>query len=245
METKETYKDFRSADFIVFEGPDCSGKSTLATQVSNWLTGFTHRKVVHVAEPGTTKLGLEIRKIVKSDMPIDNEALILLFLAARKQLLNEVIMPELMKGHIVVLDRYYISTYVYQAEINENLQERKRLCALVDALQRDLAIPLPSIQFVLDIDNETYIERRFAREGKTDRFETEGIDGFMTAARVIEEYKHCNDPSTVHIDARRSQDLVLSDIIDILSPRVMVADLPAKKKPATTKTAKTNKNKSK
>ena len=79
--------------FITFEGGEATGKSTQVRQLSNQLRE-TGRNVVTVAEPGGTELGTRLRRLVKyGDMPIGPRAEALLFVAARAQLVEEVIAP--------------------------------------------------------------------------------------------------------------------------------------------------------
>ncbi len=99
---------------IVFEGGEGSGKST---QLARLSTLFTQRSVPHVClrEPGGTPLGTEVRRLLldrASD--IDPRAEALLFMASRAQLVERAIRPALARGDVVLLDRFFLSTYAYQ-----------------------------------------------------------------------------------------------------------------------------------
>ena len=102
-----------SALFIVFEGGEGSGKSTQAERL---LQRFSDagRQAVLVREPGTTTLGLYLREYLKSKRPLTLESELLLFAAARAQLVAEEIRPTLERGISVVADRYTGSTVAYQ-----------------------------------------------------------------------------------------------------------------------------------
>src|SRR5881227_3491928 len=99
---------------IVFEGPEGAGKSTQLRLVAEWL-GQRGHDVVAVREPGGTVVGDEIRRILldpTSDIVPRAEAL--LFMASRAQLVEREIRPALASGAIVLVDRFFLSTYAYQ-----------------------------------------------------------------------------------------------------------------------------------
>ena len=99
--------------FIVFEGGEGSGKSTQAERLLQRLSE-AGRQAVLVREPGTTTLGGYLRDYLKSKRPLTLEAELLLFVAARAQLVAEEIRPTLEKGITVIADRYTGSTVAYQ-----------------------------------------------------------------------------------------------------------------------------------
>ncbi|MCM8795562.1 MAG: dTMP kinase [Candidatus Omnitrophica bacterium] len=111
--------------FITFEGPEGSGKSTHSRQLADYLKRKGYR-VVYLREPGGTKIGEKIRKILldaKNDF-LSSLAEMLLYMAARAQLVSEIIKPALKKGKVVICDRFLDSTLVYQGyglKINMNL----------------------------------------------------------------------------------------------------------------------------
>ena len=99
---------------IVFEGGEGSGKTTQLRRVSAMLE---RERVAHVClrEPGGTPLGTEVRRVLldrASD--IDPRAEALLFMASRAQLVQREIRPALARGEVVLLDRFFLSTYAYQ-----------------------------------------------------------------------------------------------------------------------------------
>jgi dTMP kinase len=99
---------------LVLEGPEGAGKSTQLRLLSEWLIA-RGRDVVAVREPGGTVLGDEIRRILlapESDIVPSAEAL--LFMASRGQLVERVLRPALAANTIVLLDRFFLSTYAYQ-----------------------------------------------------------------------------------------------------------------------------------
>src|SRR4030066_72436 len=113
--------------FITFEGLDGSGKTTQMEILNDYLKkrGFN---VVTTIEPGGTKIGRKIRKILldKENHDISPLAETLLFLASRAELVSEVIAPALKEGKIVLCDRFFDSTVVYQG-IARGLGEKEIL----------------------------------------------------------------------------------------------------------------------
>jgi len=101
--------------FISFEGGEGSGKSTQAERLARRLNALGY-SVLKTYEPGGTRLGDELRELLKahSDIQLAPESELLLFAAARSQLTREVIKPALAKGLIVICDRYLDSTVAYQ-----------------------------------------------------------------------------------------------------------------------------------
>lgn len=100
---------------IVIEGPEGAGKTTQVRMVAEWL-GAAGEQVIAVREPGGTPVGDEIRKILL-DHPASDivpRAESLLFMASRAQLVERELVPALAKGAVVILDRFFLSTYAYQ-----------------------------------------------------------------------------------------------------------------------------------
>lgn len=106
--------------FIVFEGIDGSGKSTQMELGRSWLAESAIT-VVTCRDPGTTDLGNRLRDILlqRSELNISFAAEMFLFMAARAQLMAEVILPALARGEIVLCDRFLLSTVVYQGHAGE------------------------------------------------------------------------------------------------------------------------------
>ena len=101
--------------FITFEGPEGSGKTTQIRLLADWL-GEQGREVLTTREPGGTRIGEAIRDVLLSPAHTEMcaEAEILLFSAARAQLVRETLRPHLMRGGVVLCDRFADSTLAYQ-----------------------------------------------------------------------------------------------------------------------------------
>ncbi len=101
--------------FLALEGPDGAGKTTQAARLVAWLRDLG-REVVACREPGGTALGDRLRSLVmdRSTIAIGLRAEMLLYMASRAQLVEEVIRPAVDRGSIVVSDRFLLSNVVYQ-----------------------------------------------------------------------------------------------------------------------------------
>jgi dTMP kinase len=101
--------------FLVLDGPDGGGKTTQASRLVDWLRerGFD---VVACRDPGATPLGDRLRAILmqRDAVPLSMRAEMLLFMASRAQMVEEIIRPAMESGHVVVCDRFLLATIVYQ-----------------------------------------------------------------------------------------------------------------------------------
>ncbi len=159
----------RGGLLLSFEGGEASGKSV---QVQRLAASLQDRgvEVVLVREPGGTAAGERIREILlhARDVALAPEAQALLFMAARAQLVRDVIRPALERGAVVIADRYFDSTLAYQgyaggADI-EGLRDLARFA---------VGPTIPDRTFLLDVAVDVITTRSRAREAERpwDRFE--------------------------------------------------------------------------
>lgn len=186
--------------FIVVEGPEGAGKSTL----SRWLTAqllADGRRVVTVREPGGTPVAEAARKLtLRTKHEIAPAAELFLFLAARADLVERVVRPALEEGQVVVADRYDLSTIAYQ------VAGRGLPRAEVEAALRLATGGLvPDLTLVLDVPVEIGRERQRRARKEQDRFEGQD-DAFHE--RVREAYRLAEGPGLVHIDASQPRKAV-------------------------------------
>jgi dTMP kinase len=162
--------------FITFEGGEGSGKSTQAKLLHQKLQQHgVSARLIH--EPGVTLLGEEIARLLKWAQEIDVSpvAELLLFNAARAQLVTEVIRPALDNDDIVICDRYADSTVAYQG------YGRGLDLSLVQSANRTGTLGLtPDMTFLLDVSTADGLQRKSGT--KKDRFEVEN-SGFHQRVR--------------------------------------------------------------
>ena len=156
-----------AARFIVFEGIDGAGKSSQVEPLVAWLRGCG-RAVTTCRDPGATAAGDAIRSILldRHDLQLAPTAEMLLYMAARAQLVSEVIRPSLSRGEWVVSDRYLLANVVYQGHAGGLDPDTIRQVGAVatGGLEPDLVL-------LLDVDLDT-AARRLARP--LDKLENRG-----------------------------------------------------------------------
>ena len=157
--------------FITFEGSDGAGKSTQIDLLRQALqkTGFTVRML---REPGGCKISETLRDILKDpkNKQLCPEAELMLMNAARAQLVREVINPALEAGEIVLCDRFYHSTIVYQG-----FGRQLDLNIIKAMIQLATGKTIPDVTFVLHLSKED-AEKRTIKRGAKDRFEKDTQD---------------------------------------------------------------------
>jgi len=186
--------------FVVVEGPEGAGKSTLVPWLGSALQAEGHR-VLTVREPGGTPIAEAARKLaLKSRHDRAYSAELFLFLAARADLVERVIRPALADGQIVIADRFGLSTIAYQ------VYGRGLPRADVEAALRIATGGVtPDLTLVLDVPLALGRERQRNAGKVQDRIERED-DTFHT--RVLEAYRSASGPGIVHIDASQSKKAV-------------------------------------
>jgi len=165
--------------FIVLEGIDGAGKSSQVAPLVEWL-GQLGCRVTTCRDPGATPAGDAIRAILldRHDLQLTATAEMLLYMAARAQLVAEVIEPALARGEWVVSDRYLLSNVVYQGHAGGLDPEAIRAVGRVATAGR-----LPDLVIVLDIDLATVAARL---DRPLDKLESRG-DGYRQ--RLGEGYR--------------------------------------------------------
>ena len=158
-------RSVHKAPFISFEGGEGAGKTTQVELLRRRLESL-NRPVLVVREPGTTPLGEQVRDIIKSrdNVPAADA---LLFMAARAQLMADVIVPELKNGTTVICDRFADSTMAYQG-YGGNLN----LDRLRHANELATNEVVPDLTVLLDVTPETGLQRRDTEDqsnGETQR----------------------------------------------------------------------------
>mgnify|MGYP001399897771 CR=1 FL=1 len=168
--------------FITFEGPEGSGKSSQLPALASFLKE-RGCDVVCTREPGGTKIGDQIRQVLvcMENVELHPRTEILLFQAARAQLVEELILPSLKQGKVVLCDRYGDSTLAYQGYGHGLDQEKLKMMLefATGGLKPDLTI-------LLDVDVMTGLKRKKAKD------EWNRLDAYEISfhERVREGYHH-------------------------------------------------------
>lgn len=175
-----------TAKFIVIEGLEGAGKSSVISVVKEFISQLGHQCIC-TREPGGTPMAEAIRECVKGDWQesIAEETELMLMYAARRQLLINVIQPTLSKGIWVIGDRHDMSSLAYQGG-GRGISYDKI------APLRDLCLQgfQPDVTIYLDVDPAEGLKRARGR-GELDRIERSGLAFFeRTRARYLELANH-------------------------------------------------------
>ncbi|HOJ37736.1 MAG TPA: dTMP kinase [Ignavibacteriales bacterium] len=195
--------------FVSFEGIDFSGKTTQIKKLINYFEQ-SNQKYCLVREPGGTQVSEQIRNILldKKNINLLPETELLLFSAARAQLVRELIKPKLLEGYVVIADRFYHSTIAYQGYgrgIDLKSVETITKFAVGDTI--------PDLVFILDIDYETSQKRaNLCNERTKDRIEVSEKEFYN---KVREGYIHLakQEKNCILIDATINENEIFEIIL--------------------------------
>jgi dTMP kinase len=156
--------------FITFEGTEGCGKSTQIELLANRLrlNGYT---VIKTREPGGTVVGEALRKLIlQKDMKVFPMTELLVFMAARAQHMEEVIIPALSEGKIVLCDRFADATYAYQGH------GRGMDLTVINTLNNLTTKGTnPDLTILIDCDVTIGLKRKIIENPESDRFEKEAV----------------------------------------------------------------------
>ncbi|HSE28858.1 MAG TPA: dTMP kinase [Gemmatimonadales bacterium] len=185
--------------FVVLEGPEGAGKSTLAARLASRLAGAGVPWIA-VREPGGTPVAEAARRALLEDHPATAVAELFLFLAARADLVAAVIRPALAEGKLVLADRFELSTEAYQA-VGRGLD-----AGFVHAANAAATGGLrPDLTLILDLPDGVGRQRQLAGGKAGDRLDREAEEFHR---RVAAFYRAVGGPGVVHLDASRPLDEV-------------------------------------
>jgi dTMP kinase len=215
----------RPGFFVSFEGVDGSGKSTqmaAAAAALRNLPGVV--EVLTVREPGDTNLGELARAFLlqhQVDAPIDPWAEALVFMAARAQLLREVVLPALQRGAVVLADRFVDSTLAYQGG-GRGLPE----AALRDIHRVCCGDVWPDLTVLLDLPLDVARARRHAQELPLDRMEATP-EQFQFAVHDTFRRLAATEPERIAVvDAARSAVSVSERVVELVVARLATRTAP-------------------
>ena len=194
--------------FITFEGPEGSGKTTQVKRLAQRLAGCGSN-VLALREPGGTSIGEQIRSVLHS---LDNREMqsrteILLYCAARAQLVGQVIRPHLESGGVVLCDRYADSTLAYQGYGRD--LDLATLRMILDFATSGLK---PDLTFYLDMDVEAGLKRKQVGGEEWNRMDDLEVDFYRRVRAGYLEMVTQEPTRWAVIDAAQDADKIAAEI---------------------------------
>jgi dTMP kinase len=192
--------------FITFEGGDGAGKTTLIQKITSYLANCDF-DVLQTRAPGGTEIGQDIRNLLlhKHDVPLSKRSELLLFLADRAQHVDELILPNLKRGKIVLCDRFNDSTVAYQGGARGFKEDlvRKWCDFACDGLKPDLTL-------YLDLDPKIGFERAQKAGLAKDRIESETLKFHQKIRKSFKQIARREPKRLIIIDASTTPEEVYS-----------------------------------
>lgn len=195
--------------FVVFEGGEGSGKSTIIEKIYIWLRESGHECVL-TREPGGIKISEKIREVIldKENTEMDGRTEALLYAAARRQHLVEKVIPAINSGKIVLCDRFVDSSLAYQGYARglgiDKVFEINKF-AINDCM--------PNVSILFDIDPEIGLERiRKNSSREVNRLDLEKIDFHNKVREGYTKIYENNKDRMIKINAEQSIDQVFEEV---------------------------------
>jgi dTMP kinase len=204
--------------FITFEGIEGSGKSTQLSMLNKWLTNHDY-DVVATREPGGTRIGEKIRELLRSgskDDVFSPRTELMLFEASRAQHMEEIVLPALNNGKIVLCDRFFDSTTVYQGVARAIDTDIVHILNDFSSFEKK-----PDLTIILDIGVDESMNRLIERETSRDRIEQEDRKFFENVRNGYLSLAQNNERFFV-IDGTGDANNIQQKIRDELSKRFFV-----------------------
>ena len=207
----------RKGYFISLEGGEGAGKSTQHKRIVEWLSKRGN-SVIETREPGGTAVSEQVRKVLLDtrNSGLTATAELLMLFAARSQLVEEVILPALAEGKVIVCDRFADASYAYQGGGRQLGSET--VAVLEKLVLKDLQ---PDLTLLFDMPVEQGM-KRVAGRGEADRFEVESVRFFERVRKAYLERASASPQRFRVIDASQDEDQVWRQVKAILeeSPRL-------------------------
>lgn len=202
------------SEFIVIDGPDGCGKTTIIGGLAKQFPG-----IIQTKEPGGTPIGVKIRAVIMDPLLSKKDPLAMLgiFLADRAIHMKELVIPALGEGVSVISDRGDSSTFAYQV----NMCDDPRILDLFLSMRHILFEEVDPFYIFLDVDTDVAIERLTRREDQRTHFDAEK-SGYHRQVR--QGYRRFPEELTLpsnqyrFVDANRTPEEVLADVVKIVRP---------------------------
>lgn len=205
--------------FLTFEGPDGSGKTTQVAPLAEFLTQLGYQVLI-TREPGGTAIGDQIRQVLSdlknTGMHPSSETL--LFLAARAQLVEEVIKPHLEDGYIVLCDRYADSTMAYQGYGHQN--DLTQISSLINFATGGLK---PDLTLLLDVGADAGLKRK-AEGTEWNRLDAYSLEFHQRVRQGYAALAQAEPERWVVIDADQPAERVQESIRKVVLSHLPVVD---------------------
>ena len=201
--------------FITFEGPDGSGKTTVATAVCERLKEKGY-EVIHTREPGGIAISEDIRKIIldPKNTSMDPKTEALLYAASRRQHLVEKVFPAIKEGKIVICERFLDSSLAYQG-YGRKLGFDEVLSINMFAIDNTY----PDLTIYLDVDEQVGLDRLANRSFK-DRLDQESIEfHHLVSEGYREVLRRFKDRISI-VDASQDKESVIQDSLDLIIKKI-------------------------
>ena len=203
--------------FVTLEGCEGVGKSTQLKLLIEYLNS-QNIEFIYTREPGGTRISEKIRGVIldKENEEMTAECEALLYASSRVQLLSEVILPALNQGKLVICDRYYDSSFAYQAyarELGENFVKSINVFALTYGV--------PDLTLFLDLPPSEAFKRKGGAD-LTDRIEAIGMEFHN---KVYQGYKaqQLKEPNRIiSVDCSKEKAQTHQNIINILKEKGII-----------------------
>ena len=202
--------------FITFEGPEGSGKTSQLPALADYLRQAGYR-VLATREPGGTPIGDQVRSVLMGlkNTEMQPRTEILLFQASRAQLVEQVILPHLADGFVVLCDRYADSTLAYQGYGYQKFS-LEQLRPLIAFATGGLA---PDLTLLLDVEVDLGLQRRM-QDGDYNRLDVYERAFYERVRQGYQELAHREPERWVTVDAGQPPEQVQAAIRQIVMSRL-------------------------
>jgi dTMP kinase len=207
----------KKGQFIVFEGPDGSRKTSLLAALTRGYklssgayakATFTYRELLTTCTPSYLRIGQLSRELIHPDSVTSDMARLYIFLADMHEVLRQEIIPTTNKGCTSISDRWWYSTYAYQGEVIDK--------DLIIRLSKELN-PQPDLIIKLSISPANQMGTLDAKE--KDYFESKGSDYFLRVEERYREIFSIIDTPVIYVNTD-DFDLAFSQISEIIKKRI-------------------------
>lgn len=203
---------------ITFEGIDFSGKSLQACLLLEQLLKAGY-KAKFFREPGGTEISEEIREVILNTkhQKMHPYTEVLLYAAARAQIVSEKIIPELQQGTFVICDRYYDSTTAYQGFGRSiNLNFIYKLNQFVSQGHK------PDVTFLIDLHPEKALARKKESKRNLDRLDRENLDFHLKVRQAYLQISETESERFVVVDGDRPVETIQKEILTSLKSKLQL-----------------------